>query len=509
VPGAMIAPTLKSGDRLSRKLYPMTLLDLLVFPESGDLDAALEGVEIDAASADYLTKIAYVCTRKRLFAEAEELLARSFALAPGNPDAEFVLGLLKATKATGMHAKYAIVRDATSRALAAAETLYEGRLTEWELLEFALEKLSSACLAVGPEDLAIKASEKLASLFPAKARHHQNLGSAYANAGRPEAALQAMIKSHQLAPTPEKHAELADLQLLSTKIKAGAKRQARGRYPSTEEMTKDLRKTILEYLLNEIDPETFNFEITSETKVFTMGSCFAREISLRLLRKGIASLHLDVGEHINSTYANVAMLQWAEGKLDHSLNLKRLNDLLLPTTTPEQLLNRIKGASLFVYTLGVAPCFFDRENGGFVMPRASALNNHALAEVFEFRTTSVGENVANLRAIVEFVRRHNPAAKFVITLSPVPLKVTFERKSAVQADCLSKSTLRVAAEEVVREDPSNLLYWPSFEIVRWLGGHAGPFYGVDDGAAWHVSTAVVELITDLFIDQFATPPPPR
>ena len=46
-------------------------------------------------------------------------------------------------------------------------------------------------------------------------------------------------------------------------------------------------------------------------------------------------------------------------------------------------------------------------------------------------------------------------------------------------------------------------YWPSFEIVRWLGGHVGPFYGVDDGSSLHVSEALVGVITDLFIDQFS------
>jgi hypothetical protein len=268
-------------------------------------------------------------------------------------------------------------------------------------------------------------------------------------------------------------------------------------------MRADLKKAVVNYVINEVDTKRFGFRLCEETKIFTMGSCFAREISSRLRDRGFNSFHLEVGEYINSTYANVAMLEWAEGKLTNEVNLRRLNDLLLPGITPEQLLWEIQRTSLFIYTLGVAPCFFDRQTGEFVMPRASAINSLALAEVFNFRTTKVSENVGNLRAIIAFIRRHNPTAKFVITLSPVPLKVTFERRSAVQADCLSKSTLRIAAEEAVSEDLENLLYWPSFEIVKWLGGHVGPFYGVDDGAAWHVSSKVVELITDLFIDKFA------
>ena len=42
-----------------------------------------------------------------------------------------------------------------------------------------------------------------------------------------------------------------------------------------------------------------------------------------------------------------------------------------------------------------------------------------------FRVTTVDENVANLRRIVELIRSHVPQASIVFTLSPVPLAATF------------------------------------------------------------------------------------
>ncbi|MBE0630605.1 MAG: GSCFA domain-containing protein, partial [Burkholderia vietnamiensis] len=66
----------------------------------------------------------------------------------------------------------------------------------------------------------------------------------------------------------------------------------------------------------------------------------------------------------------------------------------------------------------------------------------------------------------------------------------------------SKSTLRVVAHEFVTSNP-DVIYWPSFEIVRWLGGHVGPFYGNDDDAALHVGDHVVKAITDSFIEHFS------
>ena len=100
------------------------------------------------------------------------------------------------------------------------------------------------------------------------------------------------------------------------------------------------------------------------------------------------------------------------------------------------------------------------------------------------------------------VKSLNPDVKMVITVSPVPLRTTFEFKSAMQADCISKSTLRVVAHEFVSKHPE-VIYWPSFEVVRWLGGHVGPFYGNDDDAALHIGDHVVHAITDLFIEHYS------
>ena len=125
---------------------------------------------------------------------------------------------------------------------------------------------------------------------------------------------------------------------------------------------------------------------------------------------------------------------------------------------------------MFILTLGVAPAFFDRDTGSFVLPRPTALNSRALAEKYLYRTTSVQENVDNVLYLLDFVRSVAPDIKIVVTVSPVPLQASFEFESAVQADCLSKSTMRLTAHEVVNNsDIQNIFYWPSFEIFRWAG----------------------------------------
>ncbi len=96
----------------------------------------------------------------------------------------------------------------------------------------------------------------------------------------------------------------------------------------------------------------------------------------------------------------------------------------------------------------------------------------------------------------------------VLTVSPVPLSGTLEFHSAVVADCISKSTLRVACHEVMSvQEGTDVLYWPSFEIVRWLGTHFGPdqphVYGAHDSNTRHVSEWMVTLIIDLFLEHYS------
>src|SRR5437763_280107 len=122
----------------------------------------------------------------------------------------------------------------------------------------------------------------------------------------------------------------------------------------------------------------------------------------------------------------------------------------------ERLRGAIGSTDVFVLTIGVAPCFFHPESGEFLFSTMAP------------PTTTVDENVDNIRHIIAAVRRiAGDGAKVVLTVSPVPLSGTTEFSSAVIADCLSKSTLRLACQEVLSDGLEGVFYWPSFEIVRW------------------------------------------
>jgi hypothetical protein len=98
-----------------------------------------------------------------------------------------------------------------------------------------------------------------------------------------------------------------------------------------------------------------------------------------------------------------------------------------------------------------------------------------------------------------------PRHTIVYSVSPVPLnRAVGLGMPPVMADCLSKSTLRVNVDTFLRSAPEGIFYWPSFEIVRWLGAHTGPAYGADDGQTRHVNRALVDTIVEKFLNHYGS-----
>lgn len=254
-----------------------------------------------------------------------------------------------------------------------------------------------------------------------------------------------------------------------------------------------------------IDHATRGFGISEpllhrNSRVATLGSCFALNIAHALQRIGLQVYPFGLGELINSTYANRALLEWIATDRIPPFCESSVIDVLRAYfgQTPGETRRRLSESDVVVFTLGVTPGFFDKKTKLFHLTQPGNNTLHLLSEK-EFRSTSVAENVANMRRIVELIRVLNPQTRLVFTVSPVPLYSTFEYDSAVVADCVSKSTLRVAIDELLRESILGVHYWPAFEVVRWLGAYHGPMYGAEDGTTRHVSEEVVAAIVKKFV----------
>lgn len=155
------------------------------------------------------------------------------------------------------------------------------------------------------------------------------------------------------------------------------------------------------------------------------------------------------------------------------------------------------------------PCFFDRADGRFCFVHGSnGVSWRYLTRRAVSRSTSVEENHVNLRCILGAAGRLcRPGSRAIVTVSPVPLGATAEFESPGIADCLSKSILRLACHQAISEAGSDAHYWPSFEMVRWLGAHLqdppGPVFGADDGSSRHVSSWLVDIIIELFLETYS------
>jgi tetratricopeptide (TPR) repeat protein len=295
---------------------------------------------------------------------------------------------------------------------------------------------------------------------------------------------------------------IARSRLNETNSKTATTRKKIGRYPDTEDFLGDFQNLVRNHIAVNLNHEP-KF-VGKATRFFTMGSCFARNLSKSLAECGYVSRHVEIFEHLNTTFANKIFVDWLRDvEIDDAIEA-RIKDLLRAQWSKKNIIESIKTTDVFILTLGVAPAFFDRTSGDFVLPPPSALNSRALAEKYLFRTTSVKENVDNVLYLIDFIRKLSPDIRIVVTVSPVPLIASFEFESAVQADCLSKSTMRLVAHEVVNgANLSNILYWPSFEIFRWAGSNSSAYYAADDGASYHVSEEKVAGTVRAFVEMFS------
>lgn len=283
------------------------------------------------------------------------------------------------------------------------------------------------------------------------------------------------------------------------------------------------------------------FEITADARVATAGSCFAQHIAQRLRQRGIAPLQTECAPPTlgaaaarqanygiySARYGNIytARQLWqlwqraqgqytplAEGWLRAD---GRLADPFRPEIEPSgfadsaaldasraQHLAAVREMfatlDVFVFTLGLTEAW-RRKADGAVLPLAPGVAAGAMdADQYEWVNFTAAEVVADLEAFVTALAAHNPRARVLFTVSPVPLAATYDDRHVLTATTYSKSVLRVAAEEVVRRH-AQCTYFPAYEIIT---GHynRGAYY---DSDLRSVNAAGVDHVMRLFFAHYA------
>jgi hypothetical protein len=153
---------------------------------------------------------------------------------------------------------------------------------------------------------------------------------------------------------------------------------------------------------------------------------------------------------------------------------------------------------LFIFTLGLTEAWRSRKDGA-VFPLAPGVAAGAMDPAcYEFVNFSAAEVAADLQNFLGGLSRHNPRARVILTVSPVPLAATYEDRHVLVSNSYSKSALRVAAGELARSHP-RCDYFPSYEIV--CGNHSrGAYYDTDLRS---VTAAGVDHVMRLFLRHYA------
>lgn len=285
--------------------------------------------------------------------------------------------------------------------------------------------------------------------------------------------------------------------------------------------------------------------LVKDDAVFTMGSCFAREIEHALRQRGGNVVSISPAAIAGPEFSGVKrgktsqltsffhrytprsmwhefhaafdeLPSWDIGRsLLFELDSDSYSDLnyVLPAGADTSLAGTLKRrmiardlvrtaetAKVVVVTLGLIESWRHVPSGLYANrfdPKVALRHR----DDFEFELADFDDTMTCLEEIYQLVRsRHTTGDfRFVVTVSPVPLGSTFTTKDIVVANMDSKSTLRAAAYAFVSRHP-NSFYFPSYEMVTYS----------DPVKAWrpdrmHVMPEMVGHIMSTFISEYYEP----
>jgi hypothetical protein len=218
--------------------------------------------------------------------------------------------------------------------------------------------------------------------------------------------------------------------------------------------------------------------IAKSDRIVTVGSCFTGQVTRFLKHNGydIPQLNTEYpgqlptasfSDEVFNTYILRYLFELGFAEVDAEDDTYRaINQHNRSSNVSVAALRQtFAAANVFLMTLGLAEVWFNRQTGE-VYNTAKSVGDYDPA-VHDFRLTTVAENFANIEWVYRAIRARAPDAPIIFTLSPVPLRATFRPINCIAASTVSKATLRVALDELMRAhaDDPRLFYFPSYELV--------------------------------------------
>ena len=249
------------------------------------------------------------------------------------------------------------------------------------------------------------------------------------------------------------------------------------------------------------------FQIDPKMKVATFGSCFAQHIGRALAANGFQWMDAEPGPrglsvenrkrfnygifsartgNIYTTALLYQWLAWAVGIADVPTEVwdhdGRFYDPFRPSIEPDGFASReelfqsrkitlkalntiVQTCDVFVFTLGLTEAWVNNRKGyeyavcpgtvaGSFDPSQHRFHNHDFTSIR-----------SNLIEAVKLISERNHRARFLFTVSPVPLTATMSGEHVAVATMASKSILRAVAQDAI-SDPVSYLHH-SFLDATW------------------------------------------
>jgi len=258
-----------------------------------------------------------------------------------------------------------------------------------------------------------------------------------------------------------------------------------------------------------------SFPLDKTSRIVTVGSCFAQHIGRALKEEGYNWADYDPAPRLlreplkerfgyghfsfrtGNIYTAALLRQW----LSWSLGISQPPDeywrsgerwidpfrpqieenafasveelIALRKQTMQGIRQAIEEADVWVVTLGLTEAWQNvRSNSWYPMCPGTA-GGEFDPEQHRFHNFSYPEVMDDMRGVIEMIQAHNSAARFLLTISPVPLTATATERHVLVATEYSKSTLRAVADDLRKANPGLVDYFPSYEIIT-----SPPFRGV-------------------------------
>jgi len=248
------------------------------------------------------------------------------------------------------------------------------------------------------------------------------------------------------------------------------------------------------------------FDIHPRNSLMTAGSCFAQHIARTLRHRGYNVLDAEpvpptlpeasaskFGYNLYSArYGNIytarqllQLLREALGRFEPQNWIwqkgDRYFDALRPNIEPNGLASEeeviahrkahleavrslLKKVDVFIFTFGLTEAWREKESGTVYPTAPETIAGTFDPEKFEFVNFNFNEIYNDFLLVRKIVQWRRPRAKFVITVSPVPLTATASDDHVLAATMYSKSVLRAVAGQLSKTF-DDVDYFPSYELI--------------------------------------------